>query len=91
MPSWLVILMISVAVVLFFVVGMSLTLIIKGHYIDSEIGENENMKKRGIKCAAQQMREEEMGGEKVCGQLPECDEGNCRSCSQHVSGKKSNK
>ena len=56
--GWLIFL-IAVGVVAFFVVGMSLTIIFKGHYMDSEIGENRHMKKRGIRCAAQQMRAEE--------------------------------
>ena len=43
----------------FFVIGLSLTIIFKGHYMDSEIGENRHMKERGIRCASQQMREEE--------------------------------
>ena len=87
MPAWLLILMVSVAVVLFFVVGMSLTLILKGHYMESEIGDNENMKKLGIKCASQQMREEAQDGAGACVGIEACDDGDCRSCSQH-GGKK---
>lgn len=75
--------MIAIAVVLFFVVGMSLSLIIRGRYIDSEIGDNENMKKRGIKCAAQQMREEEGHAGESCAGIEVCDDGDCRSCSHH--------
>lgn len=37
--GWLIFL-IAVGVVAFFVVGMSLTIIFKGHYMESEIGEN---------------------------------------------------
>ena len=46
--GWLIFL-IAVGVVAFFVVGMSLTIIFKGHYMESEIGENRHMKARGIK------------------------------------------
>ncbi|MDR2890663.1 MAG: hypothetical protein LBV18_03545 [Alistipes sp.] len=53
MESWLVILLFAVGAVLFFVVGMSLTLMIKGHHIDSEISTNANMRARGITCAVQ--------------------------------------
>lgn len=44
--GWLIFL-IAVGVVAFFVVGMSLTIIFKGHYMESEIGENRHMKARG--------------------------------------------
>lgn len=73
---------VAVAVVGFFVIGLSLTIIFKGHNIESEIGENNNMKKLGIKCAAQQIREEErelIGGE-ACGDPLECSPDGCSSC-----------
>ncbi len=47
--SWAVILF-AIGFVALFVLGMSLTLIFKGHNIKSEIGDNEHMKARGIKC-----------------------------------------
>lgn len=59
MSSGLLIFLIAAGAVAFFVIGLSLTIIFKGHYMDSEIGENRHMKKRGIRCAAQQMRAEE--------------------------------
>lgn len=49
----------AIAAVGFFVLAMSLTLIFKGHHIDSEIGTNKHMRQRGIRCASQQIREEE--------------------------------
>lgn len=58
MPTWLIVVLVAVAAVAFFVVGMSLTLMIKGHPIDSEISTNAEMRKRGIKCAVQEMREQ---------------------------------
>jgi len=51
MAAWLVVLLFSVGAVLFFVVGMSLTLIFKGHHIDGEISTNRHMRERGITCA----------------------------------------
>jgi len=51
MATWLVVLLFSVGAVLFFVVGMSLTLIFKGHHIDGEISTNRHMRERGITCA----------------------------------------
>ena len=67
----------AVAVVGFFALAMSLTYIIKGHHIQSEISTNPTMQKMGIKCAVQETRED-MG-------LNDCDDdnicsGNCAGC-----------
>lgn len=80
--GWLIFL-IAVGVVAFFVVGMSLTIIFKGHYMESEIGENRHMKARGIRCASQQLAR---GGGRVArrflgrttGRAPG---GSCSSCT----------
>lgn len=74
-----IMLLISVVVVAFFVVGMSLTLIFKGHHIDSEIGDNKNMQALGIECAARQMREEEGRGSRQPAP-EECDTYGCATC-----------
>ena len=57
MPTWLILLLCAILAVGLFVLGMSLTLMIKGHNIDSEISTNKNMQKLGIKCAVQETRE----------------------------------
>lgn len=57
MPNWLFILLVSILAVGFFVVGLSLTQLIKGHPIESEISTNKEMQRRGIKCAVQETRE----------------------------------
>ncbi|MDE7305493.1 MAG: hypothetical protein K2N04_06230 [Alistipes sp.] len=57
MPSWLIVILCTVAAVGLFVAGMSLTLMLKGHHIDSEISTNKNMQRLGIKCAVQETRE----------------------------------
>lgn len=82
-----IVFLIAVAAVAFFVLGLSLTLIFKGHHIQSEIGENPHMKERGIQCAAQQMRAEERELKGACGDpLPgECEGGDCRTCTTHCS------
>ena len=77
MSSVLTVILISIAAVGLFVLGMSLTLIFKGHNIDSEISTNRHMQERGIKCAVQETRED-MG-------LNDCDSdnicsGNCAGC-----------
>lgn len=72
---------ISIVAVGLFVLGMSLTLMIKGHHIDSEISTNKNMQKLGIKCAVQETRE--MDGTAACSEdaspLEGCS-GNCGAC-----------
>ena len=81
MPQWLIIIGISVRAVGFFVLGLSLTLIIKGHHIDSEISTNKDMQRLGIKCAVQETRE--MDGTAACSEeaspLQGC-AGNCSAC-----------
>ena len=48
MPTWLILLLCAILAVGLFVLGMSLTLMIKGHNIDSEISATKNMQKLGI-------------------------------------------
>ncbi len=57
MATSLTVIVCAIAAVGFFVVGMSLTLMIKGHHIESEISTNPEMQRRGIKCAVQEARE----------------------------------
>ncbi len=76
MPSWLIILLFSIGAVAFFVVGLSITIIFKGHFIDSEISTNKNMQNMGIRCAVQESRTDE--------QHVSCNDvgchGNCAAC-----------
>ncbi|MEG1623017.1 MAG: hypothetical protein RR330_06580 [Alistipes sp.] len=58
MPTWLIVILCAVVALALFVLGMSLTLMLKGHNIDSEISTNKHMQERGIKCAIQEMQEE---------------------------------
>lgn len=76
MGATLTIILIAIGAVAFFVLAMSLTLIFKGHHIDSEISTNKNMQKLGIKCAVQETRED-MAAEN-CDDNP-CS-GNCAGC-----------
>lgn len=81
MPLWLIVILCSLVAVALFVGGLSLTLIIKGHHIDSEISTNKNMQRLGIKCAVQETREAD--GTADCADhgsaLPGCS-GNCGAC-----------
>ena len=81
MTNWLFVLLISVGAVGFFVVALSLTLLLKGHHIDGEISTNRHMQRLGIKCAVQQAREEAGA---ACAPTDETSAlgcaGNCSSC-----------
>ena len=57
MGTTLTVIMVAIAAVAFFVLAISLTLIFKGHHIDSEISTNKDMQRLGIKCAVQETRE----------------------------------
>lgn len=81
MSSGLLIFLIAVGAVAFFVIGLSLTIIFKGHYMDSEIGDNQHMKEKGIQCASRQIRAEEaaLRGEPMPDET--CSSGGCSSCT----------
>lgn len=73
---WITIL-IALAVVAFMFVGLALTRIIKGRDLQSDVGNNDHMKAKGLVCASKQFREEE--GLSECGEDPtSC--GDCGSC-----------
>ena len=83
MGTTITVIVIAIAAVAFFVLAMSLTLMIKGHHIESEISTNPNMQKLGIKCAVQETRED-MAAES-CDDNP-CS-GNCAGCDIEHSTK----
>ena len=79
-----VLLVIGISIVAFglFALAMSITLIVKGKNIESEIGDNPNMKNLGITCARHQLEEEErvLRGESGCDVTP-CHPQGCGTCS----------
>jgi len=79
MATWLVVLLFSVGAVLFFVVGMSLTLMIKGHHIDGEISTNRHMRERGITCAVKDAVATGDPAKENCDTL--CSGGDCATCA----------
>ena len=80
----LIVILISIGMVGFFFLGMSLTQIFKGHDIDSEIATNKDMQRLGIKCAVQESREDTGTDWADIG----C-HGNCSSCDiDHAAAKK---
>ncbi len=81
MKTILIVIIASVVVVGFFMLALSLTQMIKGHPIQSEISTNPHMKARGIKCAMQQEREAQMEamGLEGCETNINCN-GECGAC-----------
>jgi hypothetical protein len=77
MNNILVVILFAIGAVAFFGLALSITLITKGHHIESEISTNPNMKKLGIKCAVQETREdiaaESCEDDTIC-------TGNCAGC-----------
>lgn len=76
MATWLIVFLCALVAVALFILGMSLTLMIKGHHIDSEISTNKNMQRLGIRCAVQESREDT--GQVDCADVG-CT-GNCSAC-----------
>ncbi|MFI3317988.1 MAG: hypothetical protein SNH88_02240 [Rikenellaceae bacterium] len=80
MANWLIVVLFSIGAVALFMVGMSITLMIKGHFIDSEISTNKHMQERGIVCAVQESRQDEEGAN--CHDLG-C-HSNCAACDVEI-------
>ena len=81
MESFWIIFAITVAAVALFVIGLSLTQMIKGHPIDSEIGTNVNMQKRGIRCTAGEFRREEEALRQPQSASPQSSQSAASTCS----------
>lgn len=77
MNNILVVILFAIGAVAFFGLALSITLIRKGHHIESEISTNKNMQRMGIKCAVQETREdmaaEDCTDDSLC-------TGNCAGC-----------
>ncbi len=71
MSEGLIVILFSIGAVAFFMVGLSITLIFKGHFMDSEISTNKNMQALNIRCAVQDTRSED-------GSV-DCHDAGCRS------------
>ena len=76
MPTWLIVFLFALGAVALFVVGMSLTLMIKGH----------NMQRLGIKCAVHETREAD--GSAGCSDTHTAAgcSGNCSACDIEEAG-----
>ncbi|MFI3261724.1 MAG: hypothetical protein R3Y26_02320 [Rikenellaceae bacterium] len=86
MSSTVFVFLAAIIMVAMMVLGLSITQIRKGRDLQSEVGENDEMKRRGLKCASQEMIEEEkalglMDGD--CGDYVSCSLGSCNTCTEH--------
>lgn len=81
MPNTLIIILIAIVVVALFVVGLSITIMRKGHNIESDVGSNRHMRAMGLECASAQIRREE--AERLGHEAPESGLCNslCDGCS----------
>lgn len=59
MSTTLITILIAIVVVALFVIGLSITLMRKGHNIESDVGSNRHMRAMGLECASAQIRREE--------------------------------
>lgn len=86
MGNTYLVIIIAIISVGFLVFALSITLLRKGRNIQSEVGENEEMKKRGLSCATDEFRREEsaLRGEEY-DTLNSCGTGNCGSCTDEES------
>ncbi len=59
MTQTVIIVLFAVGAVALLVLGYSITYFFRGRHIQRDVGENENMQKLGLRCTAQQSREDE--------------------------------
>ncbi len=72
--------MVAVVAVGLMVFGLSITVIRKGRPMESDVGSNREMKKRGIECAAAQIRRQEAERTGKKEYLTACGAVDCEQC-----------
>lgn len=89
MKQILLVVIIAILALIFLMLGLAITRIRKGRDLQSEVGENDEMKKRGLRCASDQFRTEEaiLRGEECDDSLP-CGIGACGTCTDHDDSEK---
>ncbi len=80
MPPFIITLLIAVGAVGLFVLALSITRIRKGHDLESDVGSNREMRRRGIECTQAEIRREEAARRKSRGLPPLADAGDCNAC-----------
>ncbi len=86
MKGYVLVLLVAVVAVAFMMLGLAITVIRKGRPLQSDVGDNDDMKRLGLKCTAQQFREEEasLSNSKIENQYSGCG-ASCGSCSDKES------
>lgn len=69
----------AIVVVALFVLGLSITLIRKGHNIEGDVGNNRHMRAKGLECASAEIRRQEAERLGIDPNVGGCDT-NCTSC-----------
>ena len=85
MSTFLITVLIAVVALAFFVLGLSITRIRKGHDLESDVGSNRDMKRLGIECASAQIRREEAERLGNKAYFSEGCDGSCGSCSTQAN------
>lgn len=82
MSQIVLVLLFAAGAVALLVVGYSITYFFRGRHMQTEVGDNDHMKERGIKCASQQIREDEaeLRGVPVSEIQGICPTGDCSVC-----------
>jgi len=69
MATFLFVVLVSAGAVALLAAGYSITYFFRGRHLQGDVGDNDEMKKRGLKCTAQQIREDEAA---LRGEDPAC-------------------
>ncbi len=84
MQEYMVMLVVAIIAVAIMVLGLAITQIRKGRPLQSDVGDNDDMKRLGLKCTSQQFRQEEaeLRGEKSDNIVGGCGStcGSCGDC-----------
>ncbi len=89
MPSSLLVILIAAGAVALLAAGYSITYFFRGRHMQTDVGDNDEMKKRGLKCTSRQIREDEaaLRGVDVSQVGGSCSPDDCETCSRdHSTG-----
>ncbi len=59
----------AIGALILFVIGLSITLMVKGHNIEGDVGDNRHMKEKGLRCTIEEMSGRDdcpTGGQECC-------------------------
>jgi hypothetical protein len=96
MPPFLLVVLIAAGAVALLGVGYSITYFFRGRHMQTDVGDNDEMKKRGLRCTSQQIREHEaalrgVDVTRIEGICPAADCDRCEKNPEHETGRKEEK